>query len=165
MVFAEKQSPCNKSSLHSVQLDSFLSVLRNHVIIEFYSSDEVESFNVTVIESGRFVFEVELKEVIPLPVRLLFTYRSNHATMNITSAEQYINLRMIKHFVDEEAVPFDTFHVGVALTVNSEDMTVLTGPMLEHTFELSEFSKIKLSCRRTGGEAIISTHCRVGGGV
>ena len=88
------------------------------------------------------MYDVQLKEPIPFPVKLVLVYEEVGSTQarNITSRELYVNSKRIKHIADEDKVPFDRFHVGLALVHRGEDGVDLRGPTYKLSNEFSEWT-------------------------
>ncbi len=79
--------------------------------------DEVASLISIALGSGGFLYEVELKTPLQIPVRLMFVYFEigSGQSRNFTSQEQFINTTSIRYVASAETVPFDHFCVGIAL--------------------------------------------------
>ena len=106
------------------------------------SPDEIKHLNPIALESGGFLYEIELKVPLQIPVRLEFAYFdvSSFHTMNFTSQELYFSTTSIKHIADADRVPFDNFRVEVALSYRRNSEPVLIGPFSKQSRKYGELS-------------------------
>ena len=96
-------------------------------------ADEVKFFNPVPLFSGGFIYEVELKAPLQIPVRLMLSYVEvdSDQRMNFTSEESYFNFISIKHVAEEDRVPFDSFRVEIALVHQRNSKPDLVGPFFK----------------------------------
>ena len=90
----------------------------------------------SALQSGGYLYDLELKAPLLVPVRLLFTYFEvgSNEPLNRTSQESYFGSVLIRHVASEDEVPFDKFRVEVALlyTGGTEDVV---GPFFSDGIE------------------------------
>ena len=100
----------------------------------------MEDFIPIPLQSGGFVYAVQLEAPLQVPVKLVLVYNDVHTNlqMNYTSPESYFNSKSIKHISDRDEVPFDRFRVKVALMYNSDTM----GPFFQHDNNYGELLKL-----------------------
>ncbi len=106
-----------------------------------FSADEVASLTLIPLESGGFLYEVELKAPLQIPVRLMFVYFEvgSDRSRNFTSREQFINTMSIRYVAEVDRVPFDNFHVEVALVYERDQQAPLVGPFFIENTDYSEY--------------------------
>ena len=106
--------------------------------------DEVMNFHPLALENGGFLYKMDLRAPLQVPIKLLLVYTEvgSGNKMNFSS-QYYFASENITHIADKKRVPFDKFRVKIALTYYELG---LVGPFLEQDNEYCEFQYEIIIC-------------------